>query len=438
MKLFDMAWKDMRQSFRSLSAIMFMFVVPVLVTVMFWFLFGGGGEENVFTLPQTSVILVNLDEGQLPAGQNFDVDLPGSRPLDLNQITSMGQLLQQILQGEAFAELLAVTLSNDAAAARTAVDNQETNAAVIIPPNFTDALMLPEETAVIELYHDPTLTLGPAILQSLIQQFADSFAFPKIGTGVALEQLAATGVAIDEALVQNVVGRFTTAAFAQAQTNAPLVAVETLEGDTAADNDNPVAQILGQVMGGMMIFFAFFTGAGTLQTILIEEENGTLPRLFTTPTPVAVILGGKVLGTLIMLLVQVTVLMFFGRLVFGIQWGSPIPVILAGTGIVLISAATGLFLASMVKSTRQSGVIYGGVLTLTGMIGLISIFAGGQVSPTLRTITLIVPQGWAVRGLQTAMQGGLTADMLPTLAGLLAWIILFGAIGQHRLQRRFA
>lgn len=133
-----------------------------------------------------------------------------------------------------------------------------------------------------------------------------------------------------------------------------------------------------------MIFFAFFTGAGTLQTILVEEEKGTLPRLFTTPTPIPVILGGKTLGTLITLVVQVTVLMFFGRLVFGIHWGGWLPAGLAALSIVAISAATGLLLASLVRNTRQSGVIYGGVLTLTGMLGMITIFTGGQVSPPWR------------------------------------------------------
>jgi ABC-2 type transport system permease protein len=436
MKLFDMAWKDMRQSFRSLTGIMFMFVVPILVTALFWFLFGGSGDENSFSLPQTTVVLVNLDQGQLPTNPAVGTSLSNIEAFDLSQISSMGELLQQILQGEAFSDLLAVTVSEDEAAARAAVDNQEVNATLIIPANFTDALMLPEETAVIELYHDPTLTLGPAILESLIQQFADSFAFAKIGTSVTLEQLAASGAAVDDTLMQLVVDEFTTAAFAQAQGGQSLVAVQSTAGSTA--EDNPVTEIVGQIMGGMMIFFAFFTGAGTLQTILIEEENGTLPRLFTTPTPISVILGGKVVGTLITLLVQVTALMFFGRLVFGIQWGSLLPVILAAVGIVLISAATGLFLASIVKSTRQSGVIYGGVLTLTGMIGMMSIFTGGQVSPTLEVITLLVPQGWAVRGLQAAMQGGVTADLLPALAGLLVWIVVFVAIGQYRLQRRFA
>ncbi len=33
-----------------------------------------------------------------------------------------------------------------------------------------------------------------------------------------------------------------------------------------------------------MIFYAFFTGTSTAQSILKEEEERTLPRLFTTPT----------------------------------------------------------------------------------------------------------------------------------------------------------
>lgn len=436
MKLFDVAWKDMRQSFRSLTGIMFMFVVPILVTGLFWFLFGGGGEESSFSLPQTSVVVVNLDQGQLPDGQNLTLDSEVDGAFDLGQISSMGDLLQMILQNDAFADLLTVSTAPDPVAARSAVDNQEVNAALIIPANFTDALMLPEETADIDLYHDPTLTIGPAILDSIIQQFADRFAFTKIGTNVALTQLGEAGVPIDPALMQQVIDEFTTTAMAQTQSEGSMVVVQSVDDSPA--EANPVVEIVGQIMGGMMIFFAFFTGAGTLQNILFEEENGTLSRLFTTPTPTIIIIGGKMLGTLITLLVQVTVLLFFGWLVFGIKWGDLLPVVLAAAGIILLSTATGLFLASMVTSTRQSGAIYGGVLTLTGMIGMLSIFTGGQVSPTLEAITLLVPQGWAVRGLQTSMQGGLVVDLLPTLAGLLVWTAIFVAIGQYRLSRRFA
>ncbi|MCA9968648.1 MAG: ABC transporter permease [Anaerolineales bacterium] len=436
MKLIDVALKDMRQSFRSLTGIMFMFVVPILVTALFAFLFGGVGDDAGFTLPQTSLVLVNLDAGELPPMQPLDVEMAGSAAFDFAAVGSMGDLLAQILQGEAFADLLTVTTADDAATARAAVDAQRANVALIIPPNFTDALMRPEETAVIELYQDPTLTIGPAIVESLLRQFADSFAATKIGTGVVMTQLAETGAAVDEALAQRVAVDFTTAAFAQGQTAEPLVVVQPPPGATA--EADIMAEILGQIMGGMMIFFAFFTGAGTLQTILVEEEQGTLARLFTTPTPVPVILGGKALGTLVTLIVQVTVLLLFGRLVFGINWGSPLPVGLAAAGIILMSVATGLLLAALLRSTRQGGAVYGGVLTLTGMLGMITIFTGGQTSPAVETVSLLVPQGWAVRGLLAAMHGGAAVDLLPVLAGLLAWIGVFIAVALYRLQRRFA
>lgn len=436
MKLFDVAFKDIRQSFRSLTGIMFMFVVPILVTLLFSFLFGGVGEGDSFTLPQTSLLLVNLDEGELPDSASLGGNMTGSQDFDSSPVSTMGELLVLILQGDAFAELLDVSTAANAAAARLAVDNQEVNVALIIPTNFTDALMLPEETAVIELYHDPALTLGPAIVESVINQFADSFSATRIGASVTLAQLAETGVVVDEGLAQTVIADLTAAVLSQAQAGEPSVAVQPPPG-TASEN-NLLSQILGGIMGGMMIFFAFFTGAGTLQNILVEEEKGTLPRLFTTPTPIPVILGGKALGTLITLAVQVTVLMFFGWLVFGIQWGGWLSVVLMAAGIILTSTATGLLLASLVTSTRQSGVIYGGVLTLTGMLGLITIFTGGQSSPTIRTITLLVPQGWTVQGLQTAMNGGSAAELLPTWVGLLVWIGVFTAVALFRLRRRFA
>jgi len=68
MKLLAITLKDLRRSFRSLFSITFMFGVPLLVTALFWFIFGSfsGGEEEGFTLPPTTVQVVNLDEGQTP------------------------------------------------------------------------------------------------------------------------------------------------------------------------------------------------------------------------------------------------------------------------------------------------------------------------------------------------------------------------------------
>lgn len=210
-----------------------------------------------------------------------------------------------------------------------------------------------------------------------------------------------------------------------------------------SESDEPesiINEIVGSILGGMMIFFAFFTGSAGMETILTEEERGTLPRLFTTPTSHREILGGKGLAVILTVTVQVAVLMLFGRLVFNIDWGSLPTTLLSAAGIILVSVATGVFIVSMLTNTRQSGIVFGGVLTLTGMIGLIGVFTSGvpDQPAAIQTVSLLVPQGWAMRGLLISMDGGSVIDLLPVFGGLMVWTLVFSLIGQRRMRTRFA
>jgi ABC-2 type transport system permease protein len=190
----------------------------------------------------------------------------------------------------------------------------------------------------------------------------------------------------------------------------------------------------------MLVFFAFFTGASTMQTILTEDEKGTLSRLFTTPTSHLTILGGKALSTFIVLTIQVTVLMLFGWLVFGIDWGEPLPVFMAAVGIIIIAGTFGLFLVSLMKDTRQAGMIFGGLLTILGMVGMITVFTAGvpNVSPAVKTVSLMVPQGWAIRGLQAATERQSMSEMWLVLGVILLWSLVFALIGQYRMRKRYS
>ena len=61
MKAFDIAVKDLTRSFRSAFAVIFMFGVPLLVTGMFYFMFGNMANNGGFNLPKTKVIIANMD-----------------------------------------------------------------------------------------------------------------------------------------------------------------------------------------------------------------------------------------------------------------------------------------------------------------------------------------------------------------------------------------
>jgi ABC-2 type transport system permease protein len=427
MKIIDIALKDLTRSFRSVFAVLFMFVIPLVVTGMFYVMFGGMKSGNTgFSLPQTKVVIANLDEG----GTGFETAMT-QFPADAN-IQSMGDMVVYVLQDASFSDLMQVTRVDSAEAARSAVDSQEAGVAIVIPADFSAQFSNLEGQAALELYQDPTLTLGPAIVKTILNQFMDGLSGTKIAVNIATAQSGSS----DPAFIGQVVQAYLSSSSAWRD---PAALLEVHSPAAANTEETPLmVRIIGPILGGMMVFYAFYTGTATAQTILREDEDGTLPRLFTTPTPQAIILGGKLLAVLLTVTIQVIVLLTLGTLIFRINWGTLGSVALFSVGTILSASAFGVFVNSLLKSSKQGGFVFGGVLTFSGMIGMMPIFAFASPSTTLDTISLIVPQGWAVRGLFQSMQGAASSDVLVSLLVMFAWAAVFFSVGVWRLQKRYA
>lgn len=434
MKALDIALKDMTRSFRSMFAVIFMFGVPLLVSGMFYLMFGNVAESNGFDLPRTKVTVANMDEG----GPRFRVNpkhIPGGRQAD-----TMGDLVVSILQSDEMADLIEVTLAADPQAARHSVDSQQAQVAMIIPPDFSEQFAdVQKGKAVIEFYQDPTLTIGPAIMRSILNRFLDSMAGVQIAVKVFMDEADPSQYALIGPMVQEYLD---TSLALSDDPEGELLEVRAPQGvppQQADQTENALLAIVGPIMGGMMVFYAFYTGTSTAQSILKEEEERTLPRLFTTPTRQATILTGKLLSVFMTVFTQVVVLLLAAHLIFGIHWGHFIPVALTALGIILSASSFGIFVNSFLKDTKQAGVLFGGVLTITGMVGMISIF--GMSSPGAArlgdTVSLLVPQGWAIRGLMQSMNGEQVGAVLVTVLAMLAWSVAFFIIGVLRFNRRY-
>lgn len=434
MKAFDIAIKDMMRSFRSTFAVIFMFGVPLLVTGMFYFMFGNSSENGGFNLPKTKVIIANMDEG----GPKFRVNpknIPGGREAD-----TMGELVVSILQSDELVDLIEISFAPDPQTARASVDSQQAQVALIIPADFSEQFAdLEEGQAVIEFYQDPTLTLGPAVMRSILNRFMNGMSGVKIAVNVFTDEADASEYAMTGLVVQQYLDE--SLALSEdveeelLDVRAPASAPQSEEEQSA----NLLLTIIGPIMAGMMIFYAFFTGASTAQSILREEEERTLPRLFTTPTSQATILTGKFLSVFMTVSVQVVVLLIASRLIFGIAWGDPFSVVLAALGIILSASTFGIFVNSMLTSTKQAGVLFGGVLTVTGMMGMIKIFAmNSAIAHQMGdTISLLVPQGWAIRGLMQSMNGEAVSGVVLSFLAALIWSTAFFIIGVMRFNRRY-
>src|SRR4030042_246028 len=146
MKILDIAFKDMLRSFRSMFALVFMFGIPLLMTGMFYIMFGNIASGGEFSLPKTKVIIANLDEG----GSRFQTsakNIPGGK-----QARTMGELVVNVLQSEEMADLIQVSLAPSAESAHAAVDGQAAQVAIIIPVDFSKKFADTDKQAAIEFY----------------------------------------------------------------------------------------------------------------------------------------------------------------------------------------------------------------------------------------------------------------------------------------------
>lgn len=420
MKLFEVARKDLRRSFRSIFNLIMMFGAPFLITGLLYFAFGSaveGGEIQISTIP---VAVANLDQG---AG------------------IEAGEMLTEFLGSEDLGDLLELQTFQDEPAARSEVDGGRAAVALIIPPNFSAAALQPGSGAEVILYQDPTLTLGPRIVQDLVRDFIDGFSGAQISSMVLQRQFLERGAHVDQELMAAGSRRYASwlESSSDHHSSTGVGGPLHVRSPSAEDGQNAAGQsLIGPVMAGMMVFFVFFIGANGAQSIVRESEEGTLSRLFTTPTSRASILGGTLIAVFISLALQVGVLIGASAWLFDIRWGDPLAVASTSLGTIVIASGFGVLLMSFVQNTRQAGPVMGGLMTVMGMLG--GLFTTGipSLPEAFDTVNLIVPHGWALRGWKLVLSGAPMAEVIATMGIMVGTgLALFGA-GVVVLHRRFA
>jgi ABC-2 type transport system permease protein len=426
MKIFDIAFKDLTRSFRSAFAIGMMVVAPLLLTGLIYLSFGGmsGGDVSMTAI---KVGVVNAD--QLPADSVLDAPI--------------GDNIRSMFFDESVKSWITASDYPDEASARAAVDKQEIGVAIIIPQNFTGRYLSGEGDVPVAIVSDPTLSIGPAVVQDMVTMMVDGVAGGGIAIQTIMERQQANGIQTDPAQIPLWIERYGNW-YADFQRNlfhhpekAALVLVAPSAGET--NTVDPIQKSMGLVMAGQMIFFAFFTGAYSMMSILREEEEGTLSRIFTTPTGRTQVLTGKFLAVFITVIIQGVVLMLAGHYAFGINWGDPAGVAVALAGQVIAATGLGVLLISFVKSTKQGGPVLGGGLTALGMLGgLFTANIPGGMPAAFTMMANFTPQGWVIKTWRLVMDGGSMMDLLIPFVVLAAMGLVMFAVGSIMFRKRFA
>jgi ABC-2 type transport system permease protein len=423
MKFIDVALKDLRQTLRSAFALGMMVAAPLLIISLIYFAFGGLNSNASATPPAVQVGLVNLDT------------LPADTPLE----ESLGATIHRMFVDPSVAAWITAADYADEAAARSAVAERAAGVAVIVPAGFT-ADVLAGRPASVLIVSDPTLSVGPQMAEAMVRSLLQGVA----GGGIALEttqgRLLAAGQDPQGLDAGTLLQDYATW-YRQLQRDllhqtdrAALVLVAPTASGTGGDT---LSRMIAQMAAGQMIFFAFYTGAYSMMSLLREEEEGTLARLFATPTSRTGILAGKLLAVILSVIVQGLVLMAAAHFAFGVDWGQPATVGLALIGQVAAASGLGVLLIAFVKTTRQAGPVLGGGLTVLGMLG--GLFSGAVAMPEAFTrLADFTPQGWVMKAWTLALEGQPATEVLVPCVVLVVVGGVFFAAGVWRIQRRFA
>ncbi len=420
-RILAIAFKDLRSTSRNIPALAMMLAAPLALSALLGFAFGGAASG--FSISATRVAVADLDRP--PAASAAQ------------QAPAAGQTIAGILKSKDLRDILTVTDKPTAAAARTSVDDGKSAVAVIIPTDLSTTIYgtgAPGKAAV-EVYQNPTQGIGSSITQSVLGQSLLLFNGARAAAVAAQELALASGHS--QAQAGAAAQQAASAYVHQNENRSAGLAVVARPPELPGGKKSKDVGVTGLVLAGMMVFFMFFGASNVARTILDEERAGTLPRLFTTPTPRRTILGGKFASTFLTVLVQAVILVVAGRIFFGIAWGALDAVALLILVAAAVAASLGLLVISLVRTPAQAGAIGAGVYLVLALLG--GNFTGtAQSGTTYAFVERLTPNGWLLVGWNDTLRGGGVGDILLPLLIPLAFAVVFFALAVLRFRRRFA
>lgn len=401
-KLFLIGFKDLKLVFRDKAALTFMLLAPFLLTLGLGFVTGAYGSSSSSGINQIKVIVVNQDDGQL------------------------GESLVELFQSEDLAELVAPTLATDPETARAQIDADEAAAAVIIPAGFTDSIIPQdnqapsEEVLQIEIYKNPIAPVSAGVIQSIVEEFISRVETGRVGGEVTVTQMLAAGLITPDQI--NAIAMEMGQRQATAADDQPAITLQAAKSGQEQQAFNPMAYMAP----GMALMFLMFTVSNGGRSILSEQARGTLPRLLVSPTNSAQVLIGKIFGIYVTGVVQMLVLIVACSLLFGIQWGDPLGMLILVLAAVFGATGWGMLITSLVRTPGQVSSIGMAVMLTFGILG--GTFIQTSVMPGwFQWFSKITPNAWGLDGFTILGLGGSLADLGKPLLGLAVMgVALFG------------
>jgi ABC-2 type transport system permease protein len=408
MKIIDITLKDLSQIIRDRRSLLFLIIMPIVVTFFMGFAYKSGENNDVTMDNRIPLGWVNNDPGGLFSNQLFEL-LSQSDSVILKELTP--EVVDDSVRKGNVAGALVVPAGYSQKVSESAMSGQSL-----------------DSSGQLTLVTDINSTQGQSLFQLL------RIPVMKVMSSAEIANLSteAVGKSGDASEFEQA---FEAAAQAWMDTNSStLVKVEMALGEPEESwyGDNPY----NQASPGILVQFVIMGLVTSGQIFVQERKTRTLQRMMTTSMHSWQIMLAHTLAMFAVVFIQEILLVVFGQLVLGVNYArQPL-------GILLLSIALGLWIAALglligVQAKNDSQVV---LLSLLSMF-LFSAMGGTwfpleSSSGAFAVIGGLLPSAWAMKGYQNILiRGlGLASTWIPTLV-LLAYMLGFFVLAVWRFRK---
>jgi ABC-type Na+ efflux pump permease subunit len=204
----------------------------------------------------------------------------------------------------------------------------------------------------------------------------------------------------------------------------------TLKVTPAGKREEPPSGFSQAVPGTMVMFTMLILLTSGAILLVVERQHGLLRRLASAPITPGAIIAGKWTARMALGIVQVAFAMLVGRIVFGVDWGSSLPmVVLVLVAWAAFNASFGLLLGNLARTQPQ--MAGGGVLTTMILAALGGCWWPIEITPKwMQSLSLALPTGWTMDALHKLVNFGYApGSAAPHVMALAVGTVLCGWAG---------
>ena len=333
---------------------------------------------------------------------DFDVDRVPTVVVDRDGTAESRAHARRIL---ADGTLLRAGAARSAEEAERELDDGRAAAAVILPPRF-EADLAAGRPAEVQVVLDGTDPNRATVAAGAVSRY-----FGEVGESLARERLLALG----------------------ARAPAQIEAVPRIAYNPGLET--PPYMIPGIAAMLLLVVTTIVTAMGLSR----EREMGTLEQVLVTPIQPLFLLVGKMAPFVVIGLVDIALLMAVGTWVFDVPLRGPLPVLLVGTLLYLMTTLGVGLLVSTVSTTQQQSFLGGFLFIMPAML-LSGVMTPIRAMPGwLQAITWLNPVRYYAEVMRTTLlRGGGFGDLWPELLALLVLGAAILATATLRFHKRLA